>query len=68
MINKDMLIENLVREHPQLVGPLKAEGIVCIACGEPLWGTLEAQATEKQIKNLDEIITRMNDLLDNEIE
>ena len=63
MIHKEMLIEDLVREYPQLVGPLKSEGIVCIACGEAVWGTFEAQAQEKGIKNIDEIMSRMNAIL-----
>jgi len=60
MITKEILIEDLVREYPRLVGPLKMEGIVCLACGEPIWGTLEAQAAEKGIENIDEIVERMN--------
>lgn len=63
MISKDMLIEDLVLEYPRLVGPLKMEGIVCLACGEPVWGTLEQQASEKGISNLDEIVERMNNLI-----
>jgi len=63
MIRKDMLIEDLVQEFPKLIGPLKVEGIVCLACGEAVWGTLEAQAVEKGITNIDEIVERMNKLL-----
>lgn len=63
MIKKEMLIEDLVLEHPQLVGPLKVEGIVCLACGEPIWGTLEAQAQEKGLDNIDDIVERMNKLI-----
>ena len=63
MIQKEMLIEDLVQEYPQLIGPLKTEGIVCLACGEPLWGTLEEQAKEKGLENIDAIIQRMNKLL-----
>ena len=58
-----MLIEDLVQEYPKLIGPLKVEGIVCLACGEAVWGTLEQQAEEKGIKNIDEIVARMNKLL-----
>ncbi len=58
-----MLIEDLVQEYPKLIGPLKTEGIVCLACGEALWGTLEAQAHEKGLNNIDDIITRMNMLI-----
>ena len=64
MITKDMLIEDLVEEYPQLVGPLKVEGIVCLACGEPVWGTLEEQAAEKGLTNIDDIVERMNAMLD----
>ncbi len=60
MISKDMYIEDLVREFPQLIGPLKEEGIICLACGEPLWGTLGAQAEEKGLENIDDIVARMN--------
>lgn len=63
MIKKNMLIEDLVQEYPKLVGPLKVEGIVCLACGEAVWGTLEEQATQKGISNIDEIVERMNKIL-----
>ena len=63
MISKEMLIEDLVQKYPRMVGPLKMEGIVCLACGEAVWGTLEQQAEERGIKNLDEIIQRMNKLI-----
>ena len=63
MIHKDMLIEDLVLEYPKLIGPLKNEGIVCLACGEALWGTLEAQALEKGLDNIDDIVERMNAIL-----
>ncbi|MBT3253034.1 MAG: DUF1858 domain-containing protein [Candidatus Marinimicrobia bacterium] len=63
MITKDMLIEDLVQEYPKLIGPLKMEGIVCLACGEAVWGTLEAQALEKGLNNIDDIVERMNALI-----
>jgi len=63
MISKDMLIEDLVQAYPKLIAPLKMEGIVCLACGEPVWGTLEEQAKEKGINNIDEIVARMNGLI-----
>ena len=64
MIKKEMLIEDLVQAYPTLVGPLKVEGIVCVACGEPVWGTLEAQASEKGIDNIDGIVQRMNKIIE----
>ena len=58
-----MLIEDLVQEYPKLIGPLKSEGIVCLACGEAVWGTLEAQAIEKGLSNIDDMVERMNALI-----
>ncbi|MCF6237628.1 MAG: DUF1858 domain-containing protein [Candidatus Marinimicrobia bacterium] len=63
MINKEMLIEDLVQEYPKLIGPLKVAGIVCLACGEAVWGTLETQAVEKGLTNIATIVDRMNKLL-----
>jgi methionine synthase II (cobalamin-independent) len=46
-ITKDITIDELVEEVPQSVKYLMNEGIKCIACGEPIWGTLEDAAQEK---------------------
>ncbi len=46
-INKDTSIEELVERIPEAVQYLMKEGIKCIACGEPIWGTLEEAALEK---------------------
>ncbi len=47
MISKDIEIEELVRTYPFSVKYLMEHGIRCIACGEPIWGTLEEAAKEK---------------------
>ena len=44
MIHKDMEIEELVNNYPFSVKYLMEKGIRCIACGEPIWGTLEEAA------------------------
>lgn len=46
-ITKDISIEDLVDHVPQAVKYLMQEGIKCIECGEPIWGTLEDAAKEK---------------------
>lgn len=46
-ITKNITIEELVENVPQSVKYLTAKGIKCIACGEPIWGTLEEAAKEK---------------------
>ena len=53
MIQKEILIEDLIREVPNSVGFLMEQGIKCIACGEPIWGTLEEAATEKGLTSAD---------------
>ncbi len=63
MIHKEMLIEDLVQDYPTLIVPLKLEGIACVACGEALWGSLEAQALRKGLDNIDEIIEKMNAMI-----
>jgi len=47
MITKDIEIEDLVNDYPFSVKYLSEQGIRCIACGEPIWGTLEEAAKEK---------------------
>jgi len=47
MINKNIEIEDLVNDYPFSVKYLSEQGIRCIACGEPIWGTLEEAAKEK---------------------
>jgi iron-sulfur cluster repair protein YtfE (RIC family) len=47
MIDKDILIEDLVTRLPKAVGYLMKKNIKCLACGEPVWGTLEQAAKQK---------------------
>lgn len=52
-ITKDISIEELVENVPQAVKYLMHKGIKCIACGEPIWGTLEDAAKEKGFQEED---------------
>ncbi len=61
MIQKDIEIEELVRSFPYSVRYLMEKGIRCIACGEPIWGTLEEAAKEKGFQDAD-IAVFVNDL------
>ena len=60
VIKRETTIEEIVTNYPELVRPLMEYGIKCIVCGEPIWGTLEENAEEKGIQNLDEIIEDLN--------
>ena len=46
-IDRKITIEELVEILPASVSYLSRKGIKCIACGEPVWGTLEEAAQEK---------------------
>ncbi len=56
MINKDIEIEDLVKQIPESVVYLMEQGIRCLRCGEPIWGSLENAAKEKGFN--DEEITK----------
>jgi methionine synthase II (cobalamin-independent) len=61
MIEKEILIEDLVSGVPKSVGYLMRKGIKCLACGEPVWGTLEEAARKKGFSD-DEIAAFVRDL------
>ena len=46
-ITKEITIEDLVENLPDSIGYLADEGIRCLRCGEPIWGTLKEAAKEK---------------------
>lgn len=66
-VNKDIEITELVERFPESVKFLSHKGIKCIACGEPVWGTLEEAAREKNHSDeeIDRIISELNELIEN---
>ena len=66
-ITKDISIEELVENVPQSVKYLMHEGIKCIACGEPIWGTLEEAAKEKGFgdEDIEKFVNDLQDFADN---
>lgn len=65
MIDEKISIEELVDKLPVSVTYLSKKGIKCIACGEPIWGTLEEAAKEKGFgdKEIQEFVRELNELL-----
>ena len=51
-VTKETEIEDLVKQIPESVTYLMDNGIRCLRCGEPIWGTLEAAAIEKGFDEL----------------
>lgn len=68
MITKDIEIEELVRRYPFSVKYLMEQNIKCIACGEPIWGTLEEAAREKGYENdsIERFVRELNALAGDE--
>lgn len=60
-ITKEIYIEDLVDDYAFSVKYLMKKGIRCIMCGEPIWGTLEEAAKEKDFSD-EEIMKFVNDL------
>jgi len=60
-ITKDIHIEDLVDQKVEAVSYLADHGIKCIACGEPIWGTLEEAAKQKGFSDT-EIATFVREL------
>jgi methionine synthase II (cobalamin-independent) len=66
-ITKDILIEELVNNYPFSVRYLMEKGIRCIMCGEPIWGTLEEAAQEKDFtdSDIENFVQEMRGLAEN---
>ena len=64
-ITAGISIEELVEILPGSVTYLSRKGIKCIACGEPIWGTLEEAAREKGFgeKEIAEFVRELNAMM-----
>ncbi len=52
-ITRSMTIEEIIEKNPDAVTYLMDNGIRCMVCGEPIWGTLESAAKEKGFSDED---------------
>lgn len=70
MIDKNILIEDLVSRMPKAVGYLMKKNIKCLACGEPIWGTLEQAAKDKGFSDeeINVFVKDLNELAAKEID
>ena len=69
MITKTITIEDLVVQLPESVTYLMKNGIKCLACGEPVWGTLESASKEKGFSDekIEEFVDDLNGMLSGSI-
>ena len=65
-ISKEIEIEDLVKLLPEAVSYLRIEGIRCLRCGEPIWGSLEVAAKEKGFNNndIEKFVKELNEILE----
>jgi len=63
VIHRNTLIEELVKV-PGAVSYLMKHNIKCLACGEPIWGTLEKAAKQKghTDADIDRFVEELNEL------
>jgi hypothetical protein len=59
-VDPDITIEELLRHEPEAATILRRFGIVCVQCGEPIWGTLREAAAEKGISDLTPILAALS--------
>lgn len=61
-ISENIFIEELVEKYPLSVSFLREKGLVCILCGEPVWGTLSELAKSKGFTDIQiqEIVQELN--------
>jgi hypothetical protein len=63
-ITKEIEIEDLLNLKPEAVTYLRDQGIRCLRCGEPIWGSLESAAKEKGFteREIDTFVEDLNRL------
>jgi len=59
MITANDLVEDLVERYPDLAAFLMRRGIVCIKCGEPVWGTIADLLRSKRL-DVDAVLAELN--------
>jgi hypothetical protein len=60
MITGKESIEELLEKYPDIVKFLLNKNIVCIECGEPVWGTLEEVLKGTNVKDIHKFIRELN--------
>ena len=63
-VSRESLVEELVRVNSDVVRVLILEGLPCVVCGEPFWGTLEELARQKgwDDAKIDSLVEKMRGL------
>ena len=62
-LQPDDFVEDVVRDYPAAATFLRRWGIICIQCGEPVWGTLSEIIEEKQ-QDVTQVLALLNEFLE----
>jgi len=65
-IDLEIEVERLARDFPESVGFLTRNGIRCIRCGEPVWGTLGQLLLDEGIENPARLVEEMNRFIEDQ--
>ena len=62
LITKEMWVEEILEKYPTAQEFLSKKNIVCVMCGEPVWGSLEELMQDKEFsgEEIDTIIKELN--------
>ena len=65
LITKEMWVEEILEKYPTAQEFLSKKNIVCVMCGEPVWGSLEELMQDKDFSNeeINTIIKELNEFI-----
>jgi len=63
-ITVDTSIDELLELLPESNGYLIEQGLPCLVCGEPFWGTIGSLAEKHGVEDVDRIIRELAGMLD----
>lgn len=59
----DTWMEDALRDFPHTAAFLRERGVVCVQCGEPVWGTLAEAIAEKGL-DVETLLAELNAFLE----
>jgi hypothetical protein len=59
MITAEDYIEDLLKKYDGINKFLMERGVICVVCGEPVWGTLGELVKQKSL-NIENILLELN--------
>lgn len=62
-LNEDIWMEDALRDFPKVASFLREKGVVCVQCGEPVWGTLKEAIGDKGL-DVEVIMKELNSFLE----